>query len=265
MIKASVSQSYLSPCIEIIDMASAEILRLYEGGDITISNNDERGPVTSADIVANNIIVEGLEKLIPGITVVSEERQNGSCYDEVFWLVDPLDGTKEFISGSVEFTVNIALIERGVPVLGIISAPALGLTYTGGRGLTAKKLKLGSKWTTITTCKTGAQGIIISSKSHQSEAEQVWIAENHQDAEVVRLGSSLKFCRIAEGNAHVYPRLGHTMEWDTAAGHAILVSAGGAVRTLNGDDLTYGKPDFKNPFFIAQQCCGAREKGGRHD
>ncbi|HZC27874.1 MAG TPA: 3'(2'),5'-bisphosphate nucleotidase CysQ, partial [Actinopolymorphaceae bacterium] len=169
---------------------------------------------------------------------------------ERFWLVDPLDGTKEFLSHNGEFTVNIALVESGTPTLGVVHLPAVGLTYLGAPGV-ASMTDGGTAPRPLGVVDAPSDGIrALVSRSHLDPDTEHWLA-GVDVASYVQAGSSLKFCRIAEGAADVYPRFGRTMEWDTAAGHAVLVAAGGSVRTTSGEPLGYAKPGFENPPFIA--------------
>ena len=169
-----------------------------------------------------------------------------------FWLVDPLDGTKEFLKRNGEFTVNIALIERGTPVLGVVLAPASGRLFAGAAGAGAFVEDESGRRMTIVCRRVPAAGLtVVSSRSHGDvEALNAYLA-GRIVASHVTAGSSLKFCLVAGGEADLYPRFGRTMEWDTAAGHAILRAAGGRVTDLNGAELRYGKPDFANPHFVA--------------
>ena len=208
-------------------------------------------PVTLADQKSEEIILRGLRDEAPEVVVISEENADSHDIEapQTYFLVDPLDGTKEFISASGKgaFTVNIALIEGGVPVAGIIYAPALDDMYWGlvGHGAFLN----GSK---IATRKSDASNMTaLASKSHRDEQTNLWLAENNI-TNTAAIGSSLKFCLIARGEADIYPRFGPTMEWDTAAGQAILSAAGGSVVHPDGRDFTYGKPDYRNGAFIAK-------------
>jgi 3'(2'), 5'-bisphosphate nucleotidase len=216
-------------------------------------------PVTAADLAADEIIRRALPQHLPGVAVVTEESCAGlpPIDAECFILVDPLDGTRDFLNGSDEFTVNIALIIRGKPVAGAIYAPALRRLYVAGT--TAHRLDLGSddvdpdfgKLRSIQVKPpppTGWRAVV--SRSHLDPQTQQWI-ERHRIAELRHAGSSLKFCAIAEGEADVYPRLAPTMEWDIAAGHAVLLAAGGRVTDLDGRPMPYGKPDYRNAHFVA--------------
>ncbi|MBX6321304.1 MAG: 3'(2'),5'-bisphosphate nucleotidase CysQ, partial [Rhodospirillaceae bacterium] len=206
------------------------------------------------------LIVRELRALLPGVPVIAEEEVardgapdfGGGAVPRRFWLVDPLDGTKEFLKRNGEFTVNIALIEDGRPLLGIVHLPALGLTYAGLAGDGATVQEDGGPARAIAARRPPPEGLVVmSSRSHgDSAALQAFLVGRRLAAQLVA-GSSLKFCRIAEGLADLYPRLGRTMEWDTAAGHAVLAAAGGRVTTLDGAELGYGKPGFENPHFVA--------------
>jgi 3'(2'), 5'-bisphosphate nucleotidase len=216
-------------------------------------------PVTAADLAADEVIRRELVQHLPDVLVITEESCTvaSTAHAERFILVDPLDGTREFIKGSAEFTVNIALIEHGAPVAGAVYAPALGLLYLGGK--TADRARLAgadadlhaSAMQPITVRPAPPEGWhVVVSRSHLDPATKEWIAR-HRIAEHRPAGSSLKFCLVAEGEADVYPRLGPTMEWDTAAGHAVLLAAGGSVMDLDGRPMQYGKPDFRNGSFVA--------------
>ncbi len=225
----------------------------------------DSSPVTLADERAEAQILAGLEHLCPGIPVVAEEAaaagKAGTTGLSRFILVDPLDGTREFIGRRPEFTVNIALIEDGVPVAGVVYAPALGRAYVGSpEG--AERLMVSETFSVtgrerITVRPPREKPVAVISRSHITPETMAWLAEEAIDHSVA-IGSSLKFCLLAEGSADIYPRFGRTMEWDTAAGDAVLRAAGGTTETLDGLDLTYGKVhrsgtvDFANPDFIAR-------------
>lgn len=240
---------------EVARHAGAEILRVY-AGDFATTRKADHSPVTEADHAAEAVILPALRRLTPGIAIVSEEEFQLTGLPrqaaERFWLVDPLDGTKEFIARNGEFTVNIALIEHGRPVLGIVHLPALAQTYRGHDGI-AERADDGGAFAPIHARATPQAGAtMIISRSHA--AKELAKAEEMGEpvAGTLVAGSSLKFCRIAEGAADLYPRYGPTMEWDTAAGQAVLEAAGGSVRELDGKPLRYGKAGFRNPHFIAR-------------
>lgn len=216
-------------------------------------------PVTAADLAADELIRDCLARNLPELAVVTEESCAGAppVNADRFVLVDPLDGTKEFIQGRSEFTVNIALIERGTPVAGAVYAPALHQLYVGGTN--AYKLDTRScdgelsfsKMHSIKVRLAPPEGWrAVVSRSHLDPATRQWV-ERHGISDLAASGSSLKFCVIAEGEADVYPRLAPTMEWDTAAGHAVLLAAGGAVTDLDGCPIRYGKPEYRNGDFVA--------------
>lgn len=230
-------------------------------------------PVTQADALAEQIILARLATLAPGIPVVAEEAvAAGSIPDtrgRAFFLVDPLDGTKEFLSRNGDFTVNIALIEDGAPVLGVVYAPAIGEIYVGGRTERARKAEVRDNkrgpWQSIHVRPAPANGPkVIASRSHLSEETKAFI-DKFPGAEFVSAGSSLKFCRVASGEADLYPRLARTMEWDIAAGDAVLRAAGGSVTDLGGVPMRYGKrdqasdADFANGWFVASGDCDKLE------
>ncbi len=236
--------------------AGAEIMTVY-ASEIAVEIKDDKTPVTAADRAADAVIVDGLKAAFPEIPVVTEERVAShtlASADEPFFLVDPLDGTKEFVNRNGEFTVNIALIADRVPVLGVVYAPAAGrLFYTVSETEAVEAALQADKEELIPLHVRTADNSalrVIASKSHRDAATNAYI-ERYQVAEFHSAGSSLKFCLVAAGEADFYPRLGRTMEWDTAAGHAILRAAGGDVRQLDGAPFIYGKPGFENPHFVA--------------
>jgi len=235
--------------------AAAAILECRARG-IATRAKDDASPVTDADEAANDLIVEGLAALTPDIPIVAEESvargEVPTLTGRRFWLVDPLDGTKEFIAGRDEFTVNIALIEDARPVLAVVQLPPLDLLFLGIVGVGAWRQVGAGARAAIGVRQTPAEGAtVLASRSHFSEATNDWLRDV-ATASLRRVGSSYKFCLLAAGEADLYPRLGRTMEWDTAAGHGVLAAAGGSVRTLGGAELAYGKPGFENPHFIAR-------------
>jgi 3'(2'), 5'-bisphosphate nucleotidase len=245
--------------------AGAQIMRLYgERGGWALRLKDDRSPVTQADERAEALIVGRLEQLSLPWPIVAEEAAAAGRAPQAadrFWLVDPLDGTKEFIGGNGEFTVNIALIEGGVPVLGVVYAPAIDRLFAGieGQGASCEQ---GGVRRDIACREAPAEGLtVVASRSHgDAAALEAWLAST-QVARVVGAGSSLKFCLVACGEADSYPRLGPTMEWDTAAGHAVLLAAGGDVFCLSGQALRYGKPGYRNPHFVARPLHGPAGEG----
>lgn len=243
----------LEDVMAITREAGALIMEIYRD-DFEVRGKQDASPVTEADEKAERLILERLGALQSRFPVVSEEAAAAGYVPEMgqcFWLVDPLDGTKEFINRNGEFTVNIALIENGAPVLGVVFAPALDRMYAGATGLGAW-LEVQGKRQSIECRNIPNDGLdVVASRSH-GDADAL---DQFLDGRLVRslksAGSSLKICLVAEGKADLYPRLGRTMEWDIAAGHAVLVAAGGQIHALNGDVLSYGKQDLSHPHFYA--------------
>ena len=233
--------------------AGAAIMDIYQSNYFDVQKKADDSPLTKADLAAHNIICEGLRALDIQYPVISEESSDISWAQRKhwcrYWLVDPLDGTKEFIKRNDEFTVNIALIEKGVPILGVVYAPALDTMYTGERDRGAF---LNDKAISVATQEPETLRV-VGSRSHPSQETTDWLDALGKPYEMLAVGSSLKFCLVAEGKADIYPRLGPTSEWDTAAAHAVLSAAGGDVLTLNGEPLLYNqKADYLNPHFIAR-------------
>jgi 3'(2'), 5'-bisphosphate nucleotidase len=236
--------------------AGAEIMKYYKG-EMGVRRKDDASPVTDADEAAEAIILPALKALTPDIPVVAEEAMAAGAEVDVsggrFWLVDPLDGTREFIAHRDEFTVNIALVVDGAPVLGVVHAPALALTYAAAGPGTATVERGGAAPAPIAVRAAPAEGVVaVGSRSHGDREKMQALLSHLPIAEVRVAGSSIKFCLVAGGEADIYPRYGHTCEWDTAAGHAVLRAAGGSVRTLDGAEMVYGKPHFLNDAFIAR-------------
>jgi 3'(2'), 5'-bisphosphate nucleotidase len=245
-------EELLDNVIAIVRDAGAAILDVY-GSDFAVRTKTDSSPVTDADERAECLILRALAKTTPEIPVVSEEAAAKGQLPDVqhqFWLVDPLDGTKEFLSRNGEFTVNVGLIENRNPILGVVFAPAIDRLFAGAIHLTAFTEEKGKR--RLIACRVApAEGItVVSSRSHGDADTLRSFLADRRVASSTTAGSSLKFCLIAAGEADLYPRFGRTMEWDTAAGHAVVAAAGGRVTQLSGDDLTYGKPDFANPHFI---------------
>lgn len=244
----------LAPAIlTLARKAEAAIMAVYATPFEQRAKQDA-SPVTDADEQAEAIILAGLQALTPDIPVVAEEQAaRGETPDvkgDRFWLVDPLDGTREFVDRNGEFTVNIALIEHGAPVLGVVAAPALGLAWVGHGGKAWRHE--GDRVITIRARLVPSRGAhVLVSRNHIDREVAGWLAQQ-PDATRQTVGSSLKFCRIAEGAADLYPRFASISEWDTAAGQAVLEAAGGAVVTWQGERLLYGKPGFRNPGYLAR-------------
>jgi 3'(2'), 5'-bisphosphate nucleotidase len=244
----------LERVVAIARDAGAVVMAVY-ATDFGVAAKGDASPVTLADQRAETLIVAALQALAPAIPIVAEEAVAAGHVPEVgdrFWLVDPLDGTKEFIKRNGEFTVNIALIEDGHPVLGVVCAPALELTYAGATGSGAFLLDNAGR-RPICCRAVPPEGLtVVASASHGDPA----LLDDYLTGRLVAarraIGSSLKLCLIAAGEADLYPRFGRTMEWDIAAGHAVLAAAGGSVTDLAGAPLCYGKPGFENPVFVAR-------------
>ena len=205
----------------------------------------------------HELIIRRLGRLTPKLPILSEKSDQLDLHDRInwrrYWLVDPLDGTKEFIKRNGEFTVNIALIEDGKPILGVVCAPALEVCYFAAQGGVASKLESGKNLVTIKAQPMQAERpiTVVASRSH-SDARTTALLERLGEHNSINMGSSLKLCLVAEGMAHFYPRLGPTMEWDTAAAHAVVNAAGGVVHDIAGDELHYNKPDLHNPEFFVR-------------
>jgi len=246
---------------QIAERAGVAILDVYEGRvALDARQKADQSPVTAADDAAEAVILAALHDLTPDIPVVSEEAAEAGNIPDVsggrFWLVDPLDGTKEFLSRNGEFTVNIALIEDGFPTAGVVHAPALKKTWLGAGTDTACYAEADQPPVPIRTRPQPATGAVVTASRRHGDAAAMddFLADIKVDTRV-DAGSSLKFCLVASGDADLYPRFGRTMEWDTAAGHAVLLAAGGRVeRADDGTPLTYGKAGFENPYFIARGC-----------
>ncbi|MCU0830004.1 MAG: 3'(2'),5'-bisphosphate nucleotidase CysQ [Rhizobiaceae bacterium] len=235
--------------------AGAAILTHYET-ECRLADKSDTTPLTAADLAADEIIWAGLHARLPGIPVVTEERAeshgaalDGDGWHERFILVDPLDGTKEFISGNGQFTVNIALVEDGRPVAGVVFAPALDRMFIGATGAGAYEVS-GPTRTALNVRPAPDARVAVASRSHRSPETDTFLAAN-TITDCVSAGSSLKFCLVAAGEADIYPRMGPTMEWDTAAGQAVLEAAGGVVLAPDGSPFHYGKRSHRNGDFIA--------------
>jgi 3'(2'),5'-bisphosphate nucleotidase len=257
------ADSLLASLIDAALAGARAVMAVYRT-DFAVEWKADHSPVSVADQRAEAEILARLSAALPNVPVVAEEAvATGELPDTErrFLLVDPLDGTKEFIRGNGEFTVNVALVEDGAPVAGIVLAPALGLAYAGGPGGAWKgRLEGGCEaiadWTEMRVRRSGPRPVAVASRSHSNSATEQALARA-EAGDRRQIGSSLKFCLVAEAEADFYPRMGPTMEWDTAAGDAVLRAAGGIVVTLDGRPLGYGKTgapgmrDFENPHFLA--------------
>ncbi|MGB0713539.1 MAG: 3'(2'),5'-bisphosphate nucleotidase CysQ, partial [Gammaproteobacteria bacterium] len=232
--------AWLASCSNIAEQAGDRILEIY-GGEIAIETKEDESPLTAADLASHETIQQGLTELTPDIPVLSEESaaipyEERSAW-ETYWLVDPLDGTKEFIKRNGEFTVNIALIDQGVPVLGVVYAPVHGTLYRAARGIGAQKYRRGGTPQSIAVrAKRPGKLRVVGSRSHAGETLLAYLGRLG-DHTIVPMGSSLKLCLVAEGAADLYPRLGPTSEWDTAAAQAVVECAGGSVTDTDMNPL----------------------------
>ena len=235
--------------------AGDAILTIYRQ-PFAVEYKQDESPLTAADQGAHEVIVQALARLTPDIPVLSEESDAETMQARLgwsrYWLVDPLDGTKEFVSRNGEFTVNIALIDHGRPVWGLVYAPVLDKLWYGGKEVGAWRVADGThKAIQTRPHEAGHAWRVVGSRNHLSQATLDYLAPLGE-VELVSMGSSLKFCIIAEGGAELYPRLAPTCEWDTAAAQAVLEGAGGSVTQLDGTALAYNKPNILNPWFVAR-------------
>ncbi|RJG13044.1 3'(2'),5'-bisphosphate nucleotidase [Pseudomonas cavernicola] len=256
---ASLSHPYLPQVIELARRAGEAILPHWRSG-VTVTTKVDASPVTAADLAAHDVLVAGLTALDPSIPVLSEEaadiplRERGQWTR--WWLVDPLDGTKEFITGSEEFTVNVALIEHGRVLFGVVGMPTTGRYYYGGAGLGAWRAEADGVVAAVAVRIAPNEAFtVVASRRHSSPAQErllAGLAERFGDLQLASVGSSLKFCLLAEGAADCYPRLAPTSQWDTAAAQGVLEGAGGEVLDIKGAPLTYeARESFLNPSFLA--------------
>ncbi len=250
----------LIPIIRRLALEAGErIMQVYDGPDFAVKSKSDHSPVTEADEAADALISAGLRAAFPDVVLITEEQAASHALSaSTFLIVDPLDGTKEFVQRRGDFTVNIAYVENGVPVRGVVYAPAQRrLFYTRADGVAVEetgaldKIVVGAQRVIAVSAPDNGALMVVASKSHRDAATDDYIAK-YAVKDMKSAGSSLKFCLVATGEADLYPRLGRTMEWDTAAGDAVLRGAGGCVvRFGDHTTLTYGKPGWDNPFFIA--------------
>ncbi len=254
-------KSLVDPIVALAEDAGRAILEVYST-DFAVQTKDDESPLTQADLASHRWIDAGLRSLTPDLPIISEESglpdfEERSQWQR-YWIVDPLDGTREFVNRNGEFTVNIALIEDGRPVLGVVHVPVMNRTYVGCKGIGAQRRDAdGSPYAirVVETCASPAR--IVGSRSHRGASLDAYLT-NVGDHNMVPMGSSLKFCVVAEGDADLYPRLGPTSEWDTAAAQAVVEQAGGSVVTLDGKPMKYNtKADILNPHFFV---IGARDR-----
>ena len=248
---------YLDDVADIAREAGGAIMEIYQQ-DFKVEEKGDGSPLTQADMAAHAIISSRLRLLTPDYPVLSEESRSVAWADraawEVYWLVDPLDGTREFVNRNGEFTVNIALIVNHRPVLGVVYAPVKDILYSGCEGTGAFKTGQSGERSAIRVRHfDGHRPTVVASRSHRGEALEKVIERINNifgDADILSMGSSFKLCLVAEGKADLYPRLGPTSEWDTAAAHAVVNAAGGKVTNINGVELQYNKEDLLNPWFV---------------
>jgi 3'(2'), 5'-bisphosphate nucleotidase len=267
-----VGPALLAALTAAVARAAAVVLAVSRS-PLEVREKADRSPVTDADERAQAVLLEAIAKLMPGVTAISEEMPvRTSQIGDVFVLIDPLDGTREYIAGSREYTVNLGVVRGGVPVVGIVAVPAVGLIYRGVVGCGAERLKMTADGATCADAlarpvkvRPAPRGGLVAaiSRSHLDPAT-VALLDRLGVATRIQCGSALKFCRVAEGAADLYPRLATTCEWDVAAGHALIAAAGGSVALPDGEDLRYGVGDqnFRIPAFIAWgDRTGAVERG----
>lgn len=246
-------EQVVEPVVELARVAGDAILEVY-ATDFDVQAKDDNSPLTQADMASNRKIVARLETLTPDIPIISEEfglpdfKIRGAW--SRYWLIDPLDGTKEFVNRNGEFTVNIALIDNNRPVFGVVHVPVTGVTYVGCEGA-GSEIRDADGTRKIQVAQESASPVrVVGSRSHRGASLDAYL-ERLGEVEMLPMGSSLKFCRVAEGAADIYPRLGLTSEWDTAAAQAVVEQAGGSVIELDGKPLSYNKKaDILNPFFL---------------
>ena len=253
--------SLLPNVIAIGKQAGLAILDVYRRADHEVQHKQDDSPLTAADLASHRVITEALRALTPELPVLSEESASIAWSERKqwtrYWLVDPLDGTKEFIKRNGEFTVNIALIDHGVPVLGVVYVPVLGWCYSGALGEGAWIEKEGqTQRIHAALLSAGQQQLrVVASRNHRGDELDAWLTrvqQRYPQLELVSMGSSLKICLVAEGKADIYPRLALTSEWDTAAAQAVLEAAGGTLLDSNGHEYRYNrKDDILNPYFFA--------------
>ncbi|WP_029011998.1 3'(2'),5'-bisphosphate nucleotidase CysQ [Niveispirillum irakense] len=247
----------LLPSVREAAVQAAAAIMEYYTDDMETETKGDGSPVTAADRAADAVILAALRKLTPDIPIITEEEVAEGRIPDIsggtFWLVDPLDGTKEFIKRNGDFTVNIALIQGGEPALGVVLLPATGELYAAAGPGTAIRSRPMEKDEKIEVRRVPSAGLtVLTSRSHADQAALDDFLKGRRVATKLAAGSSLKFCRVAEGVGDVYPRLGPTCEWDIAAGHAILLGAGGSLTQIDGEPMHYGKaPTFLNPHFVA--------------
>ena len=253
---SAATHELLERVADIARDAGREILEVYASGVVAATAKADQSPLTAADLRAHRLIVKRLEAISPELPVLSEEAADTPFAERArwarYWLVDPLDGTKEFLSRNGQFTVNIALIEGHAPALGVVHVPVADTSYLGWPGSGAWRQRAAAAPEAIRVAETTAAPMrVVGSRSHRGDSLDAFLTRAGPH-ELLAIGSSLKFCRVAEGSADVYPRLGPTSEWDTAAAHAVVMAAGGTVSRLDGSPLQYNtRAELLNPSFVA--------------
>ncbi len=250
-----INKELIREVVSISQKAGVAILDIYNQSDIEVDLKADQSPITQADIASHNIIVNNLRNLTPEIPILSEESSNVEFHErsewELYWLIDPLDGTKEFLKRNGEFTVNIALIENNTPILGVIFVPVTNEIYWGSKKFGSYYSLDGESYEKLSVSDSLSDTLkIVASRSHANE-EMETLLNSIDNFELLSKGSSLKFCLIASGKADIYPRFGLTSEWDTAAGEAIARFAGGYIVNIDNNQMTYNKKEsLLNPYFI---------------
>lgn len=247
--------STIESLTQLMRSANDAILTVYDSATLHVDTKSDSSPVTEADLAAHRVLVSGLNQIDQTIPIVSEEDPASLAISQshsTYWLIDPLDGTKEFIKRNGEFTCNLALIEQNRPTLGFVSVPADGRVFFGGKALGAFVSTSAQDSRPIRCHRPISPLRVVASKSHLSPETSEYLDQLQTELTMVSVGSSLKFLLLAEGKADLYPRLGPTCEWDTAAAHAVLEGAGGSIKQLDDSPLTYGKDNILNPWFIAR-------------
>ena len=250
------SHELLTLVAAIARRAGREILEVYASGELAATTKADASPLTAADLRAQRLILDSLRELTPDVPVLSEEAVHTPYAQRShwrrYWLVDPLDGTREFLARNGQFTVNIALIEGHAPALGVVHVPVTDMSYRGLPGVGAWRQRASAPSEEIhAAARASAPVRVVGSRSHRGDSLDAFLARLGPH-ELQPVGSSLKFCMVAEGAADVYPRLGPTSEWDTAAAHAVVTGAGGSVSRLDGEPLRYNtRAELLNPFFVA--------------
>jgi len=254
--RIAATKAQLNALKAIMWRAGDAIMEIYNSSDVKVATKEDNSPVTQADLASHNILTEGLAYLTPDIPVVSEEDEASRSIPKThktYWLIDPLDGTKEFINRNGEFTCNLALIEDNEVTLGFVGVPVLNRLYVGGKTVPSSYESPNEPAQPIQHTPSNSDLVrVVASKSHLNADTQAFINSLKGQVELVQAGSSLKFIKIATGEADLYPRLAPTCEWDTAAAQAVLEGVRGSVLQTDGSPMCYGKADILNPHFIAR-------------